>query len=67
MTLESEYRQMASALSNTVDKHLLSLAILASQASATITGTNGGTEITDADVNTNATSLFLQFSKQFKN
>ena len=48
---------MASALSNKVDKHLLSLAILASQASATITGTNGGDEITDADANTNATSL----------
>ena len=31
--------------------------ILASQASATITGTNGGDEITDADANTNATSL----------
>jgi N4-gp56 family major capsid protein len=56
--VRSEYaRQMASALSNTVDKHLLSLAILASKASATITGTNGGDEITDADANTNATSL----------
>ena len=56
--VRAEYsRQMASALSNKVDKHLLSLAILASQASATITGTNGGDEITDADANTNATSL----------
>ena len=56
--VRSEYaRQMASALSNTVDKHLLSLAILASQGSATITGTNGGAEITDSDANTNATSL----------
>ena len=56
--VRSEYaRQMASALSNTVDKHLLSLAILASQGSATITGTNGGSQITDSDANTNATSL----------
>ena len=56
--LRSEYsRQMASALSNTTDKHLLSLAILASQASANISGGNGGDEITDADANTNATSL----------
>ena len=50
-------KEMGQALANTVDKHLLSLAILASQASATITGGNGGTEITDADANTNATSL----------
>jgi len=56
--VRSEYaRQMASALSNTVDKHLLSLAILASQGGATITGTNGGSQITDSDANTNATSL----------
>ena len=56
--VRSEYsRQMASALSNTTDKHLLSLAILASQASANISGGNGGDEITDADANTNATSL----------
>jgi len=55
--VRSEYsRQMGQALASTVDKHLLSLAILASRASATITGGNGGTEITDADVNTNATS-----------
>ena len=56
--VRSEYsRQMASALSNTTDKHLLSLAILASQASANISGGNGGDEITDSDANTNATSL----------
>lgn len=56
--VRSEYsRQMGSALSNEVDKHLLSLSILASRASATITGGNGGTEITDADANTNADSL----------
>jgi len=50
-------KEMGQALANTVDKHLLSLAILASKASATISGGNGGTEITDADANTNATSL----------
>lgn len=56
--VRAEYsRQMGSALSNEVDKHLLSLAILASRASANITGGNGGTEITDADANTNASSL----------
>jgi len=56
--VRAEYsRQMASALSNKVDKHLLSLAILASQGSANVTGGNGGDEITDADANTNATSL----------
>lgn len=56
--VRAEYsRQMASALSNTVDKHLLSLAILASQASANISGGIAGTEIVDADANTNATSL----------
>jgi N4-gp56 family major capsid protein len=56
--VRAEYsRQMASALSNTVDKHLLSLAILASQASANISGGIAGTEITDADANTNADSL----------
>ena len=37
------------------------LAILASQASANITGGNAGEEITDADANTNATSLISVF------
>lgn len=50
-------KEMAHALSSKVDTHLLSLAILASQASANISGGNGGSEITDADANTNATSL----------
>lgn len=50
-------KEMGTALANTVDKHLLSLAILASRASANISGGNAGTEITDADANTNATSL----------
>jgi len=50
-------REMGQALSKTVDQNLLQLAVLGSQASATITGGNGGTEITDADANTNSTSL----------
>ena len=49
--------EMGRALANTVDKNLLQLAVLSAQASATITGGSGGTQITDADANTNATSL----------
>ena len=49
--------EMGRALANTVDKNLLQLAVLSAQASSTITGGNGGTQITDADANTNATSL----------
>lgn len=50
--------ELARALSNRVDKHLLSLMILASQASANISGdTAGGLEITDADSNTNMDSM----------
>ena len=48
---------MGRALANKVDQNLIQLAVLASQASATITGGNGGEEITDADANTNAASL----------
>lgn len=57
--VRAEYsRQMASALSNKVDKHLLSLAILASKVTTpNVTGGKVGAEITDADCNTNATSL----------
>ena len=57
--VRAEYsRQMASALSNKVDKHLLSLAILASAVTTpNVTGGNVGSEIIDADANTNATSL----------
>ena len=49
--------EMGRALANKVDQHLLQLSVLAAQASATITGGNGGTEITDADAKTNAASL----------
>ena len=48
---------MGRALANKVDQNLIQLAVLASQASSTITGGNGGEEITDADANTNAASL----------
>lgn len=49
--------EMGRALANKVDQHLLQLSVLASQASATISGGNGGTQITDADAKTNAASL----------
>ena len=51
-------KEMGQALANKVDKHLLSLAILASRVTtANVTGGKLGTEILDADANTNATSL----------
>ena len=50
--------EMGSALSNKVDKHLLSLAIIASQvATPNVTGGKLGESILDADCDTNATSL----------
>lgn len=51
-------KEMGQALANRVDKHLLSLAILASRvATANVTGGKIGDEIIDADADTNATSL----------
>ena len=50
-------REMGQALAKKVDQHLLQLTVLASQASATITGGSGGTVITDSDAKTNATSM----------
>ncbi len=50
-------KEMGRALSNKVDQHLVQLMVLASQASANVTGGNGGYEITDADAKTNAESL----------
>jgi len=50
-------REMGQSLAKKVDQHLLQLTVLASQASATISGGNGGTQITDADAKTNATSM----------
>jgi N4-gp56 family major capsid protein len=57
--LRSVYsKEMGQALSNRVDKHLLSLAILASRvATPNVTGGKVGDEIIDADADTNATSL----------
>jgi len=49
--------EMGRALANTVDKNLLQLAVLASRASANYTGGKAGLQITDADSDTNATSL----------
>jgi len=49
--------EMGRALANKIDQHLLQLVVLASQASATITGGNSGASITDADCKTNATSM----------
>jgi len=50
-------REMGQALAKKVDQQLLQLLVLASKGSANITGGNAGTEITDADAKTNATSL----------
>jgi hypothetical protein len=50
-------KEMGQALSKQVDLHLLNLAVLASRASANLTGGAGGYEITDADSNTNASSF----------
>ena len=50
-------KEMGQALAKKVDQHLLQLTVLASQASATITGGSGGTQITDSDAKTNATSM----------
>jgi len=51
-------KEMGQALANKVDKHLLSLAILASRvATPNVTGGKLGTELLDADANTNATSI----------
>jgi len=49
--------EMGNALARTVDQHLLQLAVLAAQASTTVTGENGGAVITDADAKTNGASL----------
>jgi hypothetical protein len=54
----SEYsKQLGAALSRTMDRNILQVGLLAARASATVTGGNGGTVITDADALTNADSL----------
>ena len=50
-------KEMGQVLGNKVDQHLLQLIVLASAASATITGGNTGGSVVDADAKTNATSL----------
>lgn len=50
-------RDCGMALARTLDQHILQLMVLAARASATVSGGNGGTVITDADSDTNATSL----------
>ena len=50
--------EMGRALAKKVDKHLLQLIVKASRATANISGETGaGTEIVDADADTNMTSL----------
>ena len=50
-------KEMGQALANKVDQHLLQLVVLASAASANVTGGNTGGSVIDADAKTNATSL----------
>jgi N4-gp56 family major capsid protein len=51
-------KEMGQALAKTIDKNLLNLVVLASRVStANVTGGNIGSVITDADANTNASSL----------
>jgi hypothetical protein len=49
--------QQGEAIAIQFDQSILRMGVLASRASATITGLEGGTEITDADSNTNGASL----------
>jgi len=56
--VRGEYaRKMGQALANKSDTQLLQQVVLAARASATLTGGNGGTALTDADADTNGTSL----------
>lgn len=54
----AEYtKQAGAALARTFDKNLFQVALLAARASATVTGGNGGTQITAASALTNADAL----------
>lgn len=54
----AEYaKQQGEAIAVQFDKGILRMGILASRAAATVTGTESGTEITDADSDTNGASL----------
>ena len=56
--VRSDYSQkLARALSLRCDKNILQTAVLAARASATITGGQGGTELTDADYDTDGATL----------
>jgi len=56
--VRSQYsKEMGSALAKKTDAHLLQLTVLGARASATVTGGDGGSVITDSDANTNMTSL----------
>tara|TARA_B110000444_G_C18843238_1_gene600217 strand:- start:1481 stop:2431 length:951 start_codon:yes stop_codon:yes gene_type:complete len=56
--VRSQYsKEMGSALAKKTDAHLLQLTVLGARASATVTGGDGGSVITDADANTNMVSL----------
>ena len=56
--VRAEYsRLLGMALAKQFDIRLLQLAVLAARGSATVTGGNGGTAITDADAATNGASL----------
>ena len=56
--VRSEYaRKMGQALANKSDTQLLQQAVLCARESATLTGGNGGTALTDADADTSGSSL----------
>lgn len=56
--VRSEYSyDMGRALANAFDSHVAQVGILAARASATVSGGDGGTQITDADARTNGDSL----------
>lgn len=50
-------RALGAALGRTMDNNILQVAVLAARASATVSGGNGGSVITDGDGDTNADSL----------
>lgn len=49
--------QLGFALANTADKFLLQLMVLAARAAATVSGGNGGTELSNIDYDTSANTL----------
>ena len=56
--VRSEFsRDVGRALAKTFDQNVAQVGCLAARASATVSGGNGGSQVTDADANTNADSL----------